>query len=114
MTEKILPENQRESALAGVFHTQPAGDEAMIIEPYPIADTYADGISHMENLGSCFRIVYFTWVSGPTRAEQIVVANVVRPMTSIITPSEYMRMLHAKPVLGSSADGLPEGQRLNS
>lgn len=58
-----------------------------LIEMMPITDIYADGIGEIENLGDCFRMIYFTYSQpfdgGPM--ERIAVAKLVRPKKTILT-----------------------------
>jgi hypothetical protein len=48
-----------------------------------VPDIYADNISHVENLGTCVRTVYFTWQQIGDRWERVVVAKIIRPIASI-------------------------------
>lgn len=73
-----------------------------LLEPVSILDIYADGVSHVENLGGCFRTVYFTW-SRPLGepACRIVCARIVRPNTSLLNQTGAMaKMLASQPPLG--------------
>lgn len=49
------------------------------------ADIYADGIAHVENLGSVCRVFFFTYTAefagGPL--ERVIVAKLIRPLTSL-------------------------------
>lgn len=53
----------------------------MLIEPVPVADIYADNIE-VENLGTCFRVISFTYGRIGGSVERIVVNKVVRPISS--------------------------------
>lgn len=71
-----------------------------LLEPYPVIDTYADGISHVENMGGIFRAVFFVWARGPNGlTERICVAKIVRPVRSIIGAS-LPRIVEEAPLLG--------------
>jgi hypothetical protein len=72
---------------------------SLLLEPYPVPDVYADGIDHVENLGNCFRTVYYVWARDGQ--EKLIVAKLVRPITSIITPGGALnRLLDAEPIMG--------------
>jgi hypothetical protein len=61
-------------------------DPRPLVELMPITDIYADGIGEIENLGDCFRMIFFTY-SRPLEGgatERVVVAKVVRPKKSIL------------------------------
>jgi hypothetical protein len=70
----------------------------LLLEPYPVPDIYADGIDHIENLGNCFRMVFFTNARGSD--ERLVVAKIVRPITSLLTSTEIQKLIDKEPVLG--------------
>jgi hypothetical protein len=69
-------------------------------EPVPISDVYADGIAYVENLGNCIRVAYYTWAWIAGAREKVIVAKIVRPLSSIIGADEFQRLIDAKPVLG--------------
>ena len=73
-------------------------------EPVPISDVYADGIAYVENLGNCIRVAYFVWQRVAGKREKIVVAKIVRPLSSWVGNEEFKRMLDEKPVLGMLPD----------
>lgn len=55
-----------------------------LIEPYAVQEVYVDGIADIQDLGSCFRAVYYTLVrmdGGEMR--RVVAAKIVRPKTSL-------------------------------
>lgn len=57
-----------------------------LVEGMPVSDVYADGIGAIEDLGDCFRTIYFTY-SRPLEGgaiERVVVAKLVRPKKSIL------------------------------
>ena len=57
-----------------------------LVETMPVNDIYCDGIGAVENLGDCFRTIYFTY-SRPLdggRIERVVVARLVRPKAAIL------------------------------
>lgn len=71
------------------------------IEPVLISDVYADGIAYVENLGNCIRIAYFTWArTGNGFKEKVIVAKIVRPLSSLLGSEELHRMIDAVPVTG--------------
>ena len=76
---------------------------AELLEPVAILDIYADGVAHVENLGGCFRTVYFTW-SRPVAndpAFRIVSAKIVRPNMSLLNQNGSLaRMLASQPPPG--------------
>ena len=63
-------------------------DPRPLVEVVPINDIYADGIGSVENLGDCFRTIYFTfsWPLDGGAIERVVVAKIVRPKKSILRP----------------------------
>lgn len=69
---------------------------SLLLEPCPISDIYADGIGRVENLGNCLRLVFFTWSEG----ERVVVAKLIRPVSSMMSGTSLIRMATAQPVLG--------------
>lgn len=57
-----------------------------LVEVMPISDIYADGIGQIENLGDCFRMIFYTY-SKPLEGgaqERVVVAKIIRPKKSIL------------------------------
>lgn len=61
-------------------------DPRPMVETMSVADIYADGIGEIENLGDCFRMIFFTY-SRPLEGgaiERVVVAKLVRPKKSIL------------------------------
>lgn len=61
-------------------------DPRPLVEAMTIPDIYSDGIGAIENLGDCFRTIFFTF-SRPFdggAVERIVVARLVRPKKSIL------------------------------
>lgn len=75
---------------------------ALIVEPTPIPDIYADGFAYVERLGCCFRVAYFTWSNTGPHPEKIVVAKLVRPLSSLTATGQLARMLEVAPILGES------------
>lgn len=66
------------------------GCETPLIEPYEVQDTYVDGIGDLENLGGCFRTVYFKYHQiEPGRWERVVAVKVVRPIRSLMRRDGY-------------------------
>lgn len=61
-------------------------DARPLVEMMPISDIYADGIGEIENLGDCFRAIYFTFSRPPDGGaiERVMVAKLVRPKKSIL------------------------------
>ena len=70
----------------------------LLLEPYPVPDVYADGIDHIENLGNCFRMVFFT--NARSGGERVVVGKIVRPMTSLLTSVQIQQLIDKEPMLG--------------
>lgn len=65
-------------------------DPRPLVETSIVTDIYADGIGDIENLGDCFRTIYFTF-SRPLEGgavERVVVAKLVRPKKSILRGSQ--------------------------
>lgn len=74
---------------AGYLEAIIVQQHAPLVEAMPISDIYADGIGDIENLGDCFRTIYFTF-SKPLDGgaiERVVVAKLVRPKKSILRPN---------------------------
>jgi hypothetical protein len=69
-------------------------------EPVPISDVYADGIAYIENLGNVIRVAYFVWQRHGKTREKVIVAKIVRPLSSVVGQDEFNRMLSANPVVG--------------
>lgn len=71
------------------------------IEPVPISDVYSDGIAYIENLGNCIRVAYFTWSrSGGGPPEKVIVAKIVRPVSSLIPYEDMLKMIEQEPIAG--------------
>jgi hypothetical protein len=77
------------------------------IEHVPIHDVYADGLATLENLGTNFRQMFFVWHRGPSGIlERVIVAKVVRPMSSLGEHGDLMRQLaQSKPLMTAQARG---------
>jgi hypothetical protein len=83
-------------------------EHAPLIEITPVADIYSDGIGDVDDLGSNFRVYYFTWtVTAPGIIERRIVCKMVRPKSSI-SRTEYGPVAR---LLAAKAAG---GPRLNS
>lgn len=56
-----------------------------LIDTGLVPDIYVDDVGAVENLGDCFRTVYFTWARAPGGAIfcKIVVAKLIRPKRAL-------------------------------
>jgi hypothetical protein len=68
-------------------------------ELVPISDVFADGIAEIQNLGTNYRTIYFSWQRSPGGLyEKVAVMKIVRPMTSIVDKdSHFARGVTAAP-----------------
>lgn len=85
------------------------GCETPLLEPYVVPEVYVDGIADIQDLGSCFRTIYYTWVRlEDGRMHRAVAAKVVRPKEAVEHDRPFWRRFwnrhHSLPAGASSQE----------